>query len=157
MRRFLGHARERAGAQKRGGGRADLSLDAAAEAQYQLELSDNLTPERLFERRWAFAVLDKVMWLLQGEYQGSGKRLLFERLQPLLEGRNGSIRYAQLGGELGLTEGALKVAVHRLRKRYRELLREEIRRTVASAGEVDAEMRHLISVSIAFGYSFGQR
>ena len=154
LKRFLGHARERANAQKRGGGRVLLSLDGAAEAQYQLEPADNLTPERLFERRWAFLMLDKVMRRLRSDYQRGGKDQLFERLQPLLEGRSGLLSYTELGRELGLSESALKVAVHRMRKRYRELLRDEIAMTVGSTGEVESEMRHLISVSIAFGYSF---
>lgn len=154
LNRFLCNQWERAQAQKRGGGSLILSLDDDAEERYQLEPADNITPERLFEKRWAFAVLDQVARTLQREYQEKGKARLFQKLQPLLIGGEDLQSYASMAQDLNLSESAVKVSAHRLRKRYAELLREEISRTVGTTAEVQEELRHLLAVSVAFGYSF---
>ena len=104
-----------------------------------------LTPERLFERQWAIRVLDNVLARLEAELAAEGKQRLFDGLKPFLTADRQSAPYAEVAAELGMTEGALKVAVHRLRRRYRELLRDEIAQTVASPEEIDEEIRYLLS------------
>jgi len=146
LKHFLANQRERACAQKRGGGRAALSLDfQSAETRYHLEPAHELTPERLYERRWALALLDQVLLRLHGELAAAGKSALFDRLKEFLTGQQGSRSYRQVGEELGMSQGAVKVAVHRLRRRYRELLEEEIAQTVASPEEAADELRQLLS------------
>ncbi len=108
------------------------------------EPAAGLTPEQLFERRWALALLQQVMARLRDEFETKEKGRLFDRLRGFLVGEKGA-GYRQAAQELGLTEGAIKVAVHRLRQRYRELLHEEIGRTVASAEEIDEEVRALFA------------
>jgi len=142
---FLANERDRARAKKRGGGRPILSLDAGdAEGRYCAEPADALTPEKLFERRWALALLQQVMARLREEFGAKGKGPLFDRLRGFLVGEKGT-GYGQAAEELGLSEGAVKVAVHRLRQRYRELLHEEIGRTVATPEQVDEEIRSLFA------------
>ena len=146
VQRFLANQWERAQAQKRGGGETIVSIDEAiGESRYQIEPADNATPEQLFERRWALALIDQVFRRLQDEYHGSGKSNLFDRLQVFLSGDKRLIPYAEVGAGLEMSEGAVKVAVHRLRKRYGELLREEIAHTVSSPDEVNEELRHLLA------------
>jgi len=145
--RFLANAWDKARAQKRGGGALTLPLQLdTAETRYGLEPADPRTPEQAFERRWAIALLDEVLRRLEAEQQTEGKAALFARLKPCLAGESASLPYGQIAGATGLSEGAVKVAVHRLRQRYRELLRAEIAQTVASTEDVDAEMRHLFHV-----------
>jgi DNA-directed RNA polymerase specialized sigma24 family protein len=142
---FLANERDRARAKKRGGGRAILSLDAAdAEGRYSAEPADAVTPEKLFERRWALALLQQVMARLRDEFEAKGKGRLFDGLRGFLVGEKGA-GYRRAAGELGLSEGAVKVAVHRLRQRYRELLHEEIGRTVGAPEEVEEELRALFA------------
>jgi RNA polymerase sigma-70 factor (ECF subfamily) len=142
---FLVNERERAHAQKRGGGRPLVSLDFGdAEARYGREPGHSLTAERLFERRWALDLLNQVLARLRGEYEATGKGRLFECLKGRLTGDAGA-PHARAAAELGLSEGAVKVAVHRLRKRYRELLREEIAHTVDDPGQVEDEIRALFA------------
>jgi RNA polymerase sigma factor (sigma-70 family) len=146
MKHFLANEWDRSQAQKRGGGQVVLSFDSlAAGSRYGLEPAHDLTPERLFERQWALAVLERVLERLQAEAIAEEKQPLFEQLKIYLAAGRESIRYAQSAAELGMTEGAVKVAVHRLRRRYRELLREEIAQTVASPEEIDEEIRYLLS------------
>ena len=146
LKRFLANQWERAQAQKRGGGITIASVNETdAESRYQVEPADEATPEQLFERRWALTLLDQVFHRLQGEYRSSGKTELFDRLQVFLSGDQRLIPYAEVGTSLGMSEGAVKVAVHRLRKRYGELLREEIAQTVSSPQEVDEELRYLVA------------
>src|SRR5262249_9488596 len=122
-----------------------LSLDAAdAEGRYRAEPAGGLTPEQLFERRWALALLGEVMARLRADYKGKGKGRLFDRLRGFLVGEKGA-GHRGAADELGLSEGAVKVAVHRLRGRYRELLREEIGRTVATSDEIEEEIRELFA------------
>lgn len=148
LKHFLANEWERARAQKRGGGKALVSLDDQdAEARYKFEPADSATPEILFERRWALTVLDQVMVRLRDEYITQGKAVLFEHLQPLLAGDKSLIPYAEVGAALSMSEGAVKVAVHRLRKRYGQLLQDEIAETVAAPEEVEDEIRYLISAA----------
>ncbi|MBP8261472.1 MAG: sigma-70 family RNA polymerase sigma factor [Verrucomicrobia bacterium] len=147
LERFLANAWDKAHAQKRGGGAPALPLRwETAETRYGCEPADPRTPEQAFERRWAITLLDEVLGRLEAEQQTEGKAALFARLKPCLAGESASLPYAQIGDAAGLSEGAVKVAVHRLRQRYRELLRAEIAQTVASTEDVDAEMRHLFHV-----------
>ena len=135
-------ARERA--LKRGGDRRAISIDAAgADTRYGHEPSHELTPERLFERTWALSVLDRAQARVELRYRESGQSELFERLRPSLGGQAPAPAHAELAADLGMTEGAVKVALHRLRKRFGTELRAEIAETVADPAEVDAEVRHL--------------
>ena len=144
---FLSDEWDRARAQKRGGGAATLPLSFdTAEERYVREPADPDTPERIFERRWALALLDEVVSRLRDEYEGDGKADLFVALHPCLVGERTALPYAELAQRLGTSESAVKSAVHRLRQRYRYLLREEIATTVSSPDEVDDELRHLFAV-----------
>jgi RNA polymerase sigma factor (sigma-70 family) len=144
---FVADVRDRAAASKRGGGRELFSLDAEdAENRYRLEPVDGRNPERIFEQRWAMTLLDQVLARLAQEFTQSGKRELFERLQPLLIEETEVKTYAEIGREAGLTEEAVKKAVQRMRRRYHQLFREEIAHTVATPEEVEDELRHLCGV-----------
>jgi RNA polymerase sigma-70 factor (ECF subfamily) len=123
-----------------------LSIDfGTAEERYRAEPSHDLTPEKIFERRWALVLLENVLARLHDESARAGKTDSFDRLKGFLTGEQPAITYGQLAAELNTSEGALKVAVHRLRRRYRELLRAEIEETVADAQEIDQEIRDLFS------------
>jgi RNA polymerase sigma-70 factor (ECF subfamily) len=142
---FLANERERQCAAKRGGGVVPFSLDwETAERQYSLEPLDNRTPERVFERQWAIRVLEEVLGRLQCEYDLAGKSETFELLKVYLSGADDLLDYAQTARSLGSTPGAVKVAVHRLRRRYRTLLEAEIGRTVSGPEEIDDEVRCLL-------------
>jgi RNA polymerase sigma-70 factor (ECF subfamily) len=146
LKHFLSNERARARAKKRGGGRKTLSLDFEnAESQYALEPRDELSPEKLFERSWALTVLDGTMARLQAEAVSTNKQKLFERLKSYLTADKGSAPYRDVADDLDITEGAVRIAVHRLRKRYRELLREEIAQTVTSDDQIDEEIRDLFT------------
>jgi len=135
--------RERAA--KRGGGRFCISLDAMnAETRFGGEPAHDLTAERLFDRRWALTLLDHVLGGLDAEMAHSDKRPLYDRLRPSLLGHEDAPSYKTIALELGLTEGAVKTAAHRLRARYRQRLRDEIARTVADPAEIDDEIRALL-------------
>lgn len=139
---FLASDRERAGAQKRGSGRRVLSLDFdSGESRLSLEPAHSLTPEKLFERHWALAVLDNVVSRLSAEFTAAGKERQFLVLKDALTGERPD--YPSLAESLGQSEDAVRQAVHRLRKRYRELLREEVAQTVEDAADVDDELRRL--------------
>lgn len=142
LKHFLANERERAAAQKRGGGVAVVSLTPDPESRFQLEPRDNWTPEREFERQWALALLGRVLDGLRRECRREHQEGLFDELKPTLLGEGGS--YAEIARRLGRTEGSVKVAAHRLRARFRERLREEIAQTVPE-GEVDDELRELIA------------
>jgi RNA polymerase sigma factor (sigma-70 family) len=144
VRHFLSNERDRARAAKRGGGRRLLPLDVeTAEGRYRREPADTLTPEVLFDRQWACVVLERVLDRLQGEMEGAGRQEQFARLKPMLTGEPGEGGYRAIGAALGMSEGAVKVAVHRLRRRYGDLLRDEVAMLVADPDAVDAELRHL--------------
>lgn len=147
MNHFLANEWDRARAQKRGGRCRLVSLDAAsAEDRYRLEPVDQLTPDRIFERRWALTLLEEVLRRLGRDYAAAGKAELFAQLKSCLTGERAALPYARLAARLGLTEGAVKVAVHRLRQRYRQILRAEIAHTVACPEEIEDEIRHLFAV-----------
>jgi RNA polymerase sigma-70 factor (ECF subfamily) len=144
---FLADHRDRATAQKRGGGQPTLSFDAqAAEQRYRLEPVDNCSPDKLFERSWASALLDQVLARLEQEFREAGKTDLFQRLRPFLVAGTGPETYADAAALSGMTAEAFKKAVQRLRHRYYELFREEIAQTMADPAEVEDEMRHLCAV-----------
>ena len=148
LKHFLSNERDRARAQKRGGAAPAFSLDSViedGERRYSVEPRSQLTPEKMFERQWALAVIDRVIFRLQDEFTKSRKSAQFERIRPFLTGTEDEIPYRALAIELGMTEGALKVAIHRLRRRFREILRDEISHTVVDADEVQEEIRYLIS------------
>ena len=143
LNHFLADEWDKAGAQKRGGRRV-ISLDAqTAESRYFSEPHDALAPDKLFERQWAVRLLEEVMHQLQAEYQAAGQAVLFGQLRLGLLGDRREIPYVDLANQLGMTEGAVRVAVCRLRQRYRTRLREEIAHTVASPDEVEEELRFL--------------
>jgi RNA polymerase sigma-70 factor (ECF subfamily) len=143
LNHYLSDDWDRQHAQKRGQGRF-ISLEAAAaEARWSHEPADTLTPEKLFERKWAMTLLEVIVQQLQREYESAGKGPLFMALRFSIAGEKADEPYAKLAADLGLNEPALRVAVHRLRQRYRQLLREEIARTVATEAEIDGEIQHL--------------
>jgi len=142
---FVADEEDRQRARKRGGG-ARLPLEfASGEDRYQREPAHDETPERIFERRWALSMLDRVVERLRSEFVHHGRPEHFERLKVFLLGQCDA-PYATLAYEMNTSEGALKVAVHRLRKRYRELFRQEIADTVADPAEVESELRYLAAV-----------
>jgi RNA polymerase sigma-70 factor (ECF subfamily) len=144
--RFLAKQTQRACAQKRGGGRRPLSIDLAnAETRYVLEPADCCTPEVLFERRWALMLLDRAVDRLQSHYAQKGKSKLFESLRPHLIASGNEADYANLAAECNMTAGALKVAIHRLRRRFGQTLREEIAATVAGPDQVEDEIDYLLA------------
>jgi RNA polymerase sigma factor (sigma-70 family) len=147
MGHFLANEWHKARAQKRGGGVqwVPLQLDSA-ETRYGQEPMDPLTPEQIYERRWAVGLLEDVLKRLRAEHVLAGSTELFETLKPCLLGARESQPYAILAVKLSLTEGAVKTAVHRLRRRYRELLHEAVAQTVATPEEVDDELRYLLTV-----------
>lgn len=146
LKNFLADERDRARAQKRGGGRKVLSLDFEnAESQYTLQPAQQLDPEKLFERSWALTVLERTMVRLQDESGSTKKRRAFDHLKVYLTADKESIPYREVADKLKMTEGAVKVAVHRLRHRYRELLRDEIAQTVATEEQIDEEIRDLFA------------
>ena len=147
MKNFLANDADRAGAQKRGGGVGKLSLDfAAGESKLGLEPTHTLSPERLFERQWAVTLLNGVMQRLTAEYLAAGKAGQLDRLKAVLSGDRDLLPYATLAAELGMSEPAVRQAASRLRKRYRQLLREEVAQTVAGPEEVQDEIRSLFQV-----------
>jgi RNA polymerase sigma-70 factor (ECF subfamily) len=146
LKHFLANQWDRAQAKKRGGGHTIISLDA--ETRYRQEPKDELSADKLLDRQWAVTLLDQVLARLGTEYADAGKSVVFEQLKDSLTGAKDSIPYTEIAAKLDTTEGAVKVAVHRLRQRYRKLLREEIAHTVASPAEIDSEIRCLFA---AFG------
>jgi RNA polymerase sigma factor (sigma-70 family) len=143
--RFLANEQERAAAQKRGGGKRLLSLSIEdGESRYLREPADQWTPERLFARRWALTVLDRTLARLRNEHEEAGKAATFEVLKAYLTGESGAPTLRQAADRLAMTEGAAKVAVHRLRQKYRELLRGEIAQTVTDDGEIEDELKLLL-------------
>ena len=137
----------KAQAQRRGGGQPILSLnDDSAEHRYRLEPAEKATPESLFERGWALTLLEGVLARLEEEYRREGKQAWMEAMRPALTTDRGAINYAEIAHKLGVTETGARVAVHRLRQRYRQFIRAEVASTVASPEDVEAEMQHLFQV-----------
>jgi DNA-directed RNA polymerase specialized sigma24 family protein len=146
LEHFLANQRREAHAQKRGGGQIVLSLDdETAETRYCQEPAEYDTPERIFERRWALTLLERVLSRLREECLAAGKTQLFDELKGLISGEDREQTYAEMAGRLEMTAGAVKAAAHRLRQRYGALLREEVAQTVANSAEVDEELRHLFA------------
>ena len=146
LKHFLADERDRTQALKRGGGRKVVSLDVGdAETRYALEPATHSSPERLFEKSWAMTVLAQAMAQLKAESAGADKQELFNRLKGYLAAEKGSAPYRDAAAELNMTEGAVKVAVHRLRRRYRQLVRDEIAQTVATEDQIAEEIRDLFT------------
>jgi RNA polymerase sigma factor (sigma-70 family) len=147
LKHFLANERDRSKAIKRGRGERPISLDEIqAHRRFELEPAASLTADQIYERQWAMAVLDQVLARLEEDYRANGRGLLFDRLKVLLADEPNHPSQAGIAAELGMTENAVKQAFHRLRVRYRELLHEQIAHTVATPGELDDELRHLIVV-----------
>ena len=145
FRHHASNEREKERAAKRGGGATLLLLDLAdGEDRYLAEPVDDRTPERVFEQRWALALLDRVLTELRTSYGDGPRGTVFEALRPLLIGGEPSSSLAEAASRLGMSEGAAKVALHRMRRRYRDLLRAVIAETVADPLEVDDEIRQLL-------------
>lgn len=144
--RFLANQQERAAAQKRGGGQHPLSLNVSdGESRYQCEPADHWTAERLFDRRWALTLLDRTLASLRAENEATGKAAHFDALKVYLTGESGAPSLRQTASRLQMTEGAVKVAIHRLRQKYRDVLRQEVSQTVSGDDEVENELRLLLS------------
>jgi DNA-directed RNA polymerase specialized sigma24 family protein len=146
LNHFLANEWDRARRQKRGGGLAALSLDwQDADTRYQIDPADNLSPDKLYDRVWAVTLLERVLARLRAESNADGKALAFEKLKPFLTAGKAAIPYAEAATALGVSEAAARVAVHRLRRRYRELLRDEIGQTLSDPAQVEEEMRSLFN------------
>lgn len=147
LRNFLANEAERSRTRKRGGGTVPISLDfSAGKLRYGLEPTEHLSPERLFEMQWATTLLDYVMTRLRDEYVAGGKGEQFTKLQGFLAGGPTDSSYETVARELAMSPGAVTVAAHRLRRRFAELLREEIAHTVSDPEEVEDEIRSLFHV-----------
>ena len=147
LRHFLANEWDRARAAKRGGGERLVPLDEIlAESQYSREPVHELTAERLYERSWALTVLEQIRARLREEFRAADQSARFELLEKFLPGEESELTYAQAGERLVLSEGSVKSEVHRLRQRYRAVLRDQIAQTVATPEEVPEEIRHLIAV-----------
>jgi RNA polymerase sigma factor (sigma-70 family) len=147
LKNFLAKARRRELTVKRGEGQALVSLDELVAREHaDLEPADNLTADKIYERRWALTLLEQVLTRLESEYRCTGNEKLFDCLKEFLSDEPVRRSQAEVAAELGMTENALKQAFHRLRQRYRQLLRDEIAQTVTVPGDVEDELRHFISV-----------
>jgi RNA polymerase sigma factor (sigma-70 family) len=147
LKNFLAKTRRREMAVKRGEGRALVPLEELlARERSDLEPADALTADRIYERRWALTLLEQVLARLESEYTGAGNSGLFECLKEFLSDEPGHRSQSEIAVQLGMTENAVKQAFHRLRRRYRELLRDEIAQTLAVPGDIEDELRHFISV-----------
>jgi RNA polymerase sigma-70 factor (ECF subfamily) len=147
VRHFLSNERDHDRAQKRGGGRPSLALDAvSAEERYGLEPVDPMTPEKLFERAWAGSLLDRALDRLANEVARAEGIERFDKLKAHLTGVDEPSTYRELAASWGVSESAVRVSVHRLRKRFGRLLREEVGATVADPADIDGELRHLLGI-----------
>lgn len=146
VKHFLSNQRAREQALKRGGGQLHISIDPAeAESWYRPEAVDGETPEHLFERRWALSLLEHVLAKLRAEFDKPDKAGQFDLFSPFLNGDAG-VGYETAAAQAGVSAGSLRTAVHRMRRRYRALLREEIAETVATPEEIDGEIRFLLKI-----------
>jgi len=147
LKNFLVNERQKAGADKRGGGKANLSLDFdSGESRYQIEPVHELTPDKLFERRWVLTLLDQVLDALRVELSRAGRQALFDNLKNSLTGDMTNDDYEQAAKALNMTAAAVKQAAYRMRKRYRELFRLAVAQTVADDSEVDDEIGRLLGM-----------
>lgn len=150
FKRFLANAWDRTRAQKRGGGQTPLPLDPElAENRYQGEASIEMAADLAFDRHWAVTLLDQALVQLRDEHERRDKRAEFEVLREFLTVGKEPVAYDAAAAQLGLSEAAVKMAVHRLRRRYRAIFREAIAQTVANPADVEEEMRHLLEVLTA--------
>jgi len=146
VKRFLANEWDRANRQKRGGGVAPLSLDwQDADTRYQINPADNISPDKLYDRAWAMTVLERVITRLRDENSADGKVAVYAQCERFLMMGKDAISYGQAAAALQMSDGALRVTVHRLRRRYRELLREEISQTLSDPALADEEMQALFS------------
>ena len=146
LKHFLVNEWEKSRATKRGGACVTFSLDERdAEGRYLAEPVEGLTPERIYEKRWAVTLLEQVMRRLREQYEANGKRELFDKLKPFVWDDAMSDGYNSISIQLGMSDGALRIAMHRLRESFREILRTEVASTVASPAEVDEELRYLVA------------
>ena len=146
LKHFLANEWDKARAQKRGGGKSFVPIQAQdAETRFGVDPADSQSADKIFEKRWALTLLEQVLQKLREEFVADSKGKLFEQLKPTLTEPSRTISYAEIAARLDTTEGAVKVAVHRLRQRYRELIRAEIAETVASKSEVEDELRNLFA------------
>jgi|SRR5258706_4281333 len=144
LEHFLAKQWTRAHRLKRGGGQIIIPLDASdPEERYRLELFDDWTAERIYERRWALTVLEQAMFALKSEY--AARERLFNALQPFISGEDDAVSYAELAARLKMNKGTVRMAVHRLRQRYAEAVRNEIARLVQRPEEIEEELRHLFA------------
>jgi RNA polymerase sigma factor (sigma-70 family) len=147
LKRFLANEWDRARALKRGGNQPHVSFDTAAvETRYQIEPFPGLEADRIYDRRWAMALLETTMSRLREEFRTAGKTAEFDGLKTFLATAKTTNAYADVAKAIGMSEGAVRVATHRLRRRFREIFREEISQTVSTTQEIDEEVRYLMSV-----------
>ncbi len=147
LNHFLSDERARAKTQKRGRGQIFISLDQPApEDRYRVEVVDELSPEKLFERRWAQTILSQALLRLRAEFMAAGKAEDYEILKTFGPGEQKTMSYAEAARRLGISEGAVRMMIHRLRQRHREMVREVIAHTVSTTAEIDEELRYLIAV-----------
>lgn len=145
LKHFLANEADKSQRQKRGSGAIHLSLDwQSADTQFQVAATTEQSPDQAFDREWAIALLGKVIQRLEAESTAAGRARQFAELKVFLTAGKGAVPYAAAAESLGMDEGAVRVAVHRLRKRYRELLRDEIAQTLTDASDLEEEMRGLI-------------
>jgi RNA polymerase sigma-70 factor (ECF subfamily) len=149
VKRFMANEWDHANRQKRGGGQRPLSLDwQDANTRYQINPADNLSPDKLYDRAWATTMLERVITRLRDESAAEGKARQYEQLKTYLMAGKSDIPYAQAAAALEISEGAVRVAIHRLRRRYRELLREEISQTLADPAQADEELQALFAALV---------
>jgi len=147
LKHFLANEWRNAKRLKRGGGHTAVPIDTGnAETRYGGEPADNLTPDKIFERRWALTLLEQTLAQVRQEYSTAKRTEIFEALKVFLVGGTDLPTYAEIASSLGLREDTVKMTVHRLRKRYREILRQEVAHTVSSPAEIDEELRYLFAV-----------
>jgi RNA polymerase sigma-70 factor (ECF subfamily) len=146
VKSFLANEHDRATALKRGGGQAPISIDMSEAAGRSFEPVETATPESLFQRQWALSLLERVMSKLREEFVSAGKLEEFNKLMPFLKKDSDSGRYESIAEEIGVSAGALRMSVHRMRRQYRDLMRAQIAETVSSPEDIDEEIRFLLSV-----------
>ena len=147
LKHFLSNERDHARAVKRGGGQSPISFDQTdAEKRYRLEPVEKMSADKIFERRWALTLLDQVLGSLRQEYADSGRIEIYELLKDRLIGASDTVPYTELAATLNMNTGAVEVLVHRMRRRYRDLLRMKIAETVSSQDEIEDEIRQIITI-----------
>jgi RNA polymerase sigma factor (sigma-70 family) len=150
LKNYLSDQRDRATTLKRGAGQPLISLDLEDAAErYAIEPVDNLSPDKLYDRRWAMALLEEARSRLEAEYKAAGKPELYKVLRQFNTGGSSELTYSEVAGQLNVPANTLKSLVHRLRQRYRQLLREEVGQTVSTAAEIDEEIRYLLQAASA--------